>query len=125
MKLILKLSGLIIVPIFLSCFHEPNQDESLVKSEYETSVYEVESTNSYVIKIKHYKPTNDPAFGKAIIFYHGGGWKRGTLKASEKYCSSIAAKGYHCFTPSYRTFESHNTGVEEAIVDAEVSTQMI
>lgn len=60
-------------------------------------------------------PTSRPA--PAVVFFYGGGWKRGTPLQFYPECAWFANRGWVAISADYRSFATHQTNASEADED--------
>lgn len=73
--------------------------------------------NGLNLDIDCFEATTTPT-GSAIIFFHGGGWRRGEPSAMHAHCESLAAQGMFCASARYRLFGPETDSLADSIDDA-------
>lgn len=61
----------------------------------------------------------------AVIFFFGGGWKRGTTAQFEPHCRFLASQGIIGITAEYRVETRHGSTPQDAISDAKSAIRWI
>jgi acetyl esterase/lipase len=78
-------------------------------------------TNARALHMTIVRPAGtDPAPGRpCVLFFHGGGWRRGTPQQFLPYCTLLAQRGVVGMTAEYRLLEGVNDEVPvHAVADA-------
>ena len=60
-----------------------------------------------------------------MVFYFGGGWKKGKTQKFAKQAAYFASRGLLCFLPQYRTEKSHGTTPRIALQDAKYAMRYL
>lgn len=77
--------------------------------------------NKSKLKMKIYYPPNWKTGGRklpAVVFFFGGGWKKGSLSHFDKQSTHLAQRGMIAICPQYRTAESHKVTPDKCLEDA-------
>lgn len=93
-------------------------------SSYKLLYKQVDSTKLYITvypSSKHQKK----APGPAIIFFHGGGWKAGTIKQLEPHAQYFAQRGAMGILVAYRVSSRNHTTPFDAVKDARDAIKFI
>ena len=61
----------------------------------------------------------------AIIFFFGGGWKKGTPAQFEQHCRYLASRGMVAITADYRVAERHKTLADQCVRDAKSAVRFL
>ena len=72
------------------------------------------------LEIWMWKPADWKATDKrsAIVFYHGGGWRKGAPTAFARQSASLAEKGMVAFSVRYRLTSEPGISIEDCVKDA-------
>jgi acetyl esterase len=81
-------------------------------------IYKVVEGDSLKLSIVY--PENFDAEKKypAIIFFFGGGWRRGTVQQFAPHCNTLAGKGMIAIAANYRVQSRNNSTPFDAVADA-------
>lgn len=101
---LLLLAGMIFSP-----FASQAQDRILYK--------EIDTTRLFLEVHQPPEMSADKTY-PAIIFFYGGGWKRGNLSQFRPHAAYFAQRGMKCFLAEYRVESKHQTTPFEALTDA-------
>lgn len=79
------------------------------------------------LRINIFFPPNRVAGKKypAIMFFFGGGWKRGSVRQFEKYCHHFAARGMVALAVDYRVESRQGTSPFESVQDAKSAMRWV
>jgi acetyl esterase/lipase len=61
----------------------------------------------------------------AMVFFFGGGWKKGSVKQFEPHAKYFAKRGMVCFLVDYRVESRHNFTIFESVQDAKSAIRYI
>ena len=61
----------------------------------------------------------------AIVFFFGGGWKKGDPGQFEQHCRYFAARGMVAMTADYRVLERHGTFADRSVSDAKSAIRFV
>ncbi len=61
----------------------------------------------------------------AIVFFHGGGWRKGSVRQFEKDCRHFAQRGMFAFTVDYRVSSRQGSTPYESVQDAKSAMRWI
>lgn len=72
------------------------------------------------LKLEIYRPADLSADDRrpAILFWFGGGFTKGTIKAFARQSSYFATRGLVCVCAEYRVKDVHGTGIDKCVEDA-------
>lgn len=114
MKLGLKIS-------FILIFAWAN---SIVFGQEKMQYKQVDSTRLFM---KIYPAKNEIATkkGPAMIFFFGGGWKKGSIDQFEPHAIYFAKRGITCFLVDYRVKDRHQTTPFESLKDAKSALRFV
>lgn len=93
----------------------------LLRLDRATAVHSYKEINGQSLKLFENREvqSESDASRPAIIFFHGGGWKKGTPASMAPHCRYFAHRGFVCFTASYRLAqEDGSTSVHDCLDDA-------
>lgn len=97
---------------------------SLSYSQEQVMYKQVDSTELFIDI--YYPDTIDKANKhSAIIFFFGGGWKRGSVKPYEPHAKYFSQRGMVCFLVDYRVHERQQTTPFESLKDAKSAVRFI
>lgn len=79
------------------------------------------------LKMEIYEPPdmNINTKHKAIVFFFGGGWTKGSVAQFRSQAAYFAGKGLVCFLPDYRVESRNHTTPFEALKDAKSAVRFI
>ncbi len=97
---------------------KPQPDQILI---YKT-VGDIELT-LHLFAPPDYKPDSDHR--PAIVFFFGGGWKRGTPSHFYDQCAYLASRGMVAMSADYRTSSTYQTTPQECVKDAKSAMRWI
>lgn len=69
------------------------------------------------------KPVNKPR--PAVVFYFGGGWRRGTPRQFLPHSQYLARRGMVAVCADYRVSERHGTSPQDAVQDAKAAIRWV
>jgi len=92
---------------------------------HEQVIYKQVDTISLSLEI--YYPANYQSGGPhpAMVFFFGGGWKRGTTEHFVPHAKYFAGRGMVCFLADYRVSSRHGTTPFESLKDAKSAVRYI
>ncbi len=110
-----QIAKLIILIFSISCFsQETNQ-----------VVYKQIDTLALRMDIIHPEDYDSSLTYPAIVFFHGGGWRRGSTSQFIPHAEYFSKRGLFCFLPEYRVSSKHQTTPWEAVKDAKSAMRYI
>lgn len=79
------------------------------------------------LKLHIYKPQDFDCKKtyNCIIFFHGGGWNKGSYKAFQRQSRYLASRGIIAISADYRLFNIHETTPFEAVEDAKSAIRYV
>lgn len=85
------------------------------------------SINGVDLRLHAFVPLNHSRSSRvpAILFFFGGGWKRGTIQQFVPQSRHFAQLGIVAIVADYRVFERHRTSGFEAIADAKSAVRWV
>lgn len=91
------------------------------------TLIEYKKIDTISLKLHVYRPDNLDTSKSypAIVFFHGGGWNKGSYKAFQRQAQYLASKGMIAFSVDYRLFNTHGTSPFEAVNDAKSAIRYI
>ena len=87
-------------------------------SEYVTEIFK--SVGDIELRTRIYKPEGWNASDRrpAVVFFFGGGWRKGTPSQFHEHCRHFAERGIVAFAPEYRIKEKHSSTPTDSTKDA-------
>lgn len=76
------------------------------------------TVDSVELKLKYYKAQNSNTPQPALVFFFGGGWKKGDILQFEPHAKYFSQRGIACFLVDYRVKNRHQTSPFESLKDA-------
>ncbi|MGC9452114.1 MAG: alpha/beta hydrolase [Oceanipulchritudo sp.] len=64
------------------------------------------------------EPSRSAGYGKAVLFFHGGGWNGGTPEQFFPQCRELAQRGWVAMSAEYRVRQRHGTPPTASVADA-------
>ncbi|MCG8311468.1 MAG: alpha/beta hydrolase [Cytophagales bacterium] len=115
-----------IVPIVICCqlsFAQPGSYDVLEGAE--VRIYK--TADGFDLKINIVKPSGYQKRKKypAIVFFFGGGWKRGDVHQFEQHCQWLASKGMIAMAVNYRVASRNNSTPFDAVEDAKSAIRWV
>ena len=89
----------------------PPKFESCLEETYKT-------VGDTKLKLWIFHPDKTNENRPAIIFFFGGGWKKGSPAQFEQHCRYFASRGMTAITADYRVLERHGTHAKQCVADA-------
>ena len=79
------------------------------------------------LKLHIYQPENldENKSYPAIIFFHGGGWNKGSYKAFQRQSMYLASRGMIAISADYRVNKVHGTTPFDAVEDAKSAIRFV
>lgn len=83
--------------------------------------------DTVVLKLHQYLPADFDSTKtyKAVLFFHGGGWRSGSYKAFNRQARYLAKRGMMAFSADYRIYNLHKTSPLDATADASDAFQYL
>jgi acetyl esterase len=88
------------------------------KIKIDTIVYKKIDTSSLIMKIVYPPNFSSSETYPAMVFFFGGGWKRGNIGHFEMQADYFARRGIICFLADYRVESRHGATIVECVMDA-------
>ena len=74
----------------------------------------------------YYPQNHEAGAGKpAIVFFFGGGWRRGNPAQFQKHCEYLAARGMVAITADYRVSTRHGVKAKACVADAKSAIRWV
>jgi len=90
--------------------------ESIIK--VDTIVYKKIDTSNLIMKVVYPPNFSTSETYPAMVFFFGGGWKRGSIGHFEMQADYFAKRGIICFLADYRVESRQGTTIVECVKDA-------
>jgi acetyl esterase len=126
------MKGLFLLPFFLlvlaAFIYLPAKDPTFAaEAEVSLTTQVYKEIENYQLKAYVFSPKDLPANEKrpAFLFFHGGGWNRGTPQESFDICRQIAPKGWIVITFEYRLCINDSITPVECIKDAKSAVRWV
>lgn len=78
--------------------------------------------NLWVFEPEDHKPSDARP---TIVFFFGGGWKKGTPGQFEQHCRYLASRGMVAITADYRVLDRHKTLANKCVSDAKSAIRYV
>lgn len=88
---------------------------------------EYKKIDTISLKLHIYYPTDfdSTKVYNTIVFFHGGGWNKGSYKAFNRQSSYLASRGMIAISADYRTKNIHGTTPFDAVHDAKSAMRFV
>jgi acetyl esterase/lipase len=90
--------------------------ESIIK--IDTIVYKKIDTSNLIMKVVYPPNFSTSETYPAMVFFFGGGWKRGSIEHFEMQADYFAKRGIICFLADYRVESRQGATIVECVKDA-------
>ncbi len=90
-----------------------------------TIEYKKADTISLKLHIYHPENFDKTKLYPTIVFFHGGGWNRGSHKAFKRQSMYLASRGMIAISADYRVKSTHGTSPFEAVEDAKSAIRYV
>jgi acetyl esterase/lipase len=97
---------------------------SIVFGQEKIQYKQVDSTQLFM-KIFHAKKQIATTQAPAMIFFFGGGWKKGSIDQFEPHAVYFSKRGITCFLVDYRVKDRHQTTPFESLKDAKSALRFV
>ncbi len=79
------------------------------------------------LKLWIFEPEDHPAGQQrpAIVFFFGGGWKKGNPGQFEQHCRYLSSRGMVAILADYRVLERHHTFADKCVADAKSAIRYV
>ena len=93
----------------------------------ESEVIEYKKVDTISLKLHVFKPQNFDANKtyNCIVFFHGGGWNKGSYKAFKRQSAYLASRGMISISAEYRVKNTHGTTPFDAVEDAKSAIRYV
>ena len=88
-------------------------------------VYKEVDTIKLSLEIYYPENMNKTKEYPAMVFFFGGGWKKGTIKQFEPHAKYFSKRGMVCFLVDYRVRDRHQTTPIESLKDAKSAIRYV
>lgn len=113
----LRASIILITLLTLSCSLQDLAGNTFLTRDYNREIHTYTNFKQQSLQFYHYIPDHSN-HSKAVILWHGGGWKQGSKQAMDLLCKRYAQAGIHCFAPDYRLWKDSTDTPVRAKEDA-------
>lgn len=98
---------------------------SIPQIEPETIEYKSIDTVQLNLHIYKPEPFEDSKVYNCIVFFHGGGWNKGSYKAFQRHSRYLASRGMIAISADYRVRDLHGTTPFDAVEDTKSAIRFI
>ena len=91
----------------------------------DTVIYKTLDTFSLQMKVIYPENMDEGRKYPAMVFFFGGGWKKGDWNHFERQANYFAERGMVCFLPNYRVSSRNHTTPFESLKDAKSAIRFV
>jgi acetyl esterase/lipase len=114
-----------IFPVFVFSQNSPLVNYPPMFPDAQEEVYKTIGEIKLKVWIFSPKEHQENANRPAIIFFFGGGWRKGNPTQFVKHCEYLAARGMVAMTADYRVFSRHNVKAVKCVSDAKSAIRWV